>query len=179
MERVRDRLEITFNGHVPSKKNSLRRAMVRGRLLTIPSKQYMAWEKSMLSELRSQVRPMRSPVRIIARYFPGRLQKFDMGNGQESIHDLLVKLGVLTDDNLFELQSFTCELGGLDQGAERVEVEVISYEPTEFDHNLSLLRNADALKSAVRDRKEAGQKITQKALKETLWSLVKRRGAIA
>lgn len=132
----------------------------------------------MVTQMSDKVRPMRSPVAIKARYFPGWLQKFDMGNGQESIHDLLVKLGVIEDDNLFELQSFSCELAGLEQGAERVEVEVISYEPTAFDDRLSLLRDKDALREAVAERKSMGQKVTQKSFRALLWEELKSKEAI-
>lgn len=181
MREIRDRLLIAFNGHVPSKKNSLRRVMVRGKLLSIPSQAYLDWEAENIGRLAVSVREMPSPVSIRAVYFPGRLQCFDMGNAQESIHDLLVKLSVIKDDNLFELQSFSCELGGLEQGAERVEVEIVSYWPTAFDDQLSLLRDADALKEAVMERKSLGQKITQKSFKAALWDGCRnvREGAIA
>jgi hypothetical protein len=176
LREVRDRLNLTLNGHVPSKKNSLRRVMVRGRMLTIPSKAYLDWESETKQLIRPMVREMPSPVAIRAVYFPGRLQCFDMGNAQESIHDLLVSVGAIKDDNLFELQSFACELGGLEQGAERVEVEIISYWPTAFDDRLSLLRSPNDLKTAVLERKGKGQKITQKAFRAALWDKCKNIG---
>ena len=178
MEKIRDRLDLVFDGHVPSKKNSLRRIMRGGRMLTVPSEQYLRWEKESRAKFAG-LRSLDPPYAITARYYPGRLQKFDMGNAQESIHDLLVTLDVISDDNLFELQSFTCELAGLEQGAERVEVSIVSLEPTEFDERLRLLRDKDALKSEVASMKGSGQKTTQKSLRERLWGLVKCREVAA
>ena len=88
---------------------------------------------------------------------------------------MLVKIGVISDDNIFELQSFTCELCGLSQGAERVEVTIASLEATEFDHQLALLRDKEALREHVAVSKRCGIKVTQKSERERLWGALQSR----
>lgn len=47
------------------------------------------------------------------------------------------------------------------------------------DLRLRLLRDKDAIKAAVVERKSAGETVTQKGLREWLWENLKNRGAIA
>jgi|11_taG_2_1085331.scaffolds.fasta_scaffold08323_4 Holliday junction resolvase RusA-like endonuclease len=88
---------LRLNGRIPSKKNS--RVNTRsGR--SFPSKKYMEWHTTAMWEVKSQKPPMeidRCEIQLIF-HMPDR-RRADLTNKAESIMDLLVDAGVLTDDS--------------------------------------------------------------------------------
>jgi Holliday junction resolvase RusA-like endonuclease len=103
---------FTFFGHIPSKKNSKR--LISGRVpRLISSAAYLEWEKRELLTLRDAPK-LYPPYSLDVSVFPGSMRSFDLSNQLESLNDLLVKAGVLEDDNWLALQAFSVELGELD-----------------------------------------------------------------
>lgn len=95
-------LEITLEGTIPSKKNS-KRIVGRGkRMFIISSKNYLEWEKEKANEIYGQldeITAITTPIRLSITFSSSTKRKWDLSNKVESIQDLLVKVGVLEDDN--------------------------------------------------------------------------------
>lgn len=95
-------LEITLEGTIPSKKNS-KRIVGRGkRMFIISSKNYLEWEKEKADEIYGQldeITAITTPIRLSITFSSSTKRKWDLSNKVESIQDLLVKVGILEDDN--------------------------------------------------------------------------------
>ncbi|MEM9264575.1 MAG: hypothetical protein AAGA46_03535 [Cyanobacteria bacterium P01_F01_bin.13] len=160
-------MEITFLGHIPSKKNSRRN--FRG--VSLPSKAHETWKAIELPTLQG-LKGFDGPVRIDYAFYPGSLRMFDVSNAIESINDLLVEACILVDDNWLYLRESTFAVPAVDKGNERCVVSIHALEPTHIDLALAVLRD----KSEV---KKIAQRwgCTQKAVRETYEDLA--RGAAA
>ena len=92
MERI-----LRLHGRIPSKKNS--RVNTRsGR--SFPSKKYKEWHEAAMWELKSQKPPQgidRCEIQLVL-HMPDR-RRADLTNKAESVMDLLVDAGVITDDS--------------------------------------------------------------------------------
>ncbi len=118
-------MEFTIYGPVPSKKNS--RINTRsGR--SFPSKNYSAWEKDALAQVIEQKIPpvTEYPTTITAKFFFETLRKCDLSNKFESLADMLVKAGVLEDDNYTCIDQIVLEYGGHDKNNPRIEVIIVT-----------------------------------------------------
>lgn len=142
---------FTFFGHIPSKKNSLRRIARGNRVLTIPSLAHEEWERQELATLINAPK-LYPPYEISIVVYPGTLRACDLSNQLESCNDVLVKAGVLEDDNWFAIQSLSTCLGGLDVENPRTEYTVKS----------SRRRNTIA---AIKEEFEIESKVQRKLLK--------------
>jgi len=89
-------------GRVPSKKNSKRIFRRGGRTIVIPSKIHEKWHKQCMIDLKEGGLPnipiQRVKVCKCTIYYPDH-HAADNTNKVESIHDLLVDVGILIDDN--------------------------------------------------------------------------------
>lgn len=91
---------ITIEGEPRTKKNSQRIIRAKGRYIPIPSKQYKDYEKAAGQYLEPwKELKIAEPVNIEARYYMKTRRKVDLTNLHEALHDILVKYGVLEDDN--------------------------------------------------------------------------------
>jgi Holliday junction resolvase RusA-like endonuclease len=94
-------MNIILTGRIPSKKNSRISNKKTGR--SFPSKDYTIWHKDALKQLPTLPAPFPAIKSIsIKIYFP-TLRKSDITNKVESVNDLLVDGGILSDDNYFVL----------------------------------------------------------------------------
>ena len=86
----------TITGNVPSKKNS--RINTRsGR--SFPSKAYQEWHSIASDEIALQgIQAFKKPVRIQADFYFNNNIRRDLDNRLSSVLDMLVDLGVLSDD---------------------------------------------------------------------------------
>ena len=92
--------QVLFNGRIPSKKNSKRLVIVKGKPMFLPSIAHKKWHKeAMLDMLRQGVvaKKYEKAKVDIHIYFPDK-RKADLTNKAESIMDILVDYGVLLDD---------------------------------------------------------------------------------
>ena len=81
-----------------TKKNSQQIVRTKaGRWMVIPSKQYTKYEKSCRPFLKAQ--GIDYPVNIEALYYMPTRRKVDLCNLHEALCDVLVKYGVVEDDN--------------------------------------------------------------------------------
>ena len=117
-------MKIVLLGDVPSKKNS--RITVRSTGRGFPSKNYQQWERNQLKQVAGipQLVSKDSPASIEIRMFPSTRRAGDLTNKAESVNDLLVKAGIIEDDNWFVLRGVSLQFGGVDKENPRVEIEV-------------------------------------------------------
>ena len=84
-----------------TKKNSSRIVKNRrtGRTMVIPSKRYADYEKACENLNLSLTEPIGYPCNVEMVYYMPTRRRVDLVNLQEATLDVLVKLGVLVDDN--------------------------------------------------------------------------------
>lgn len=91
---------IKIFGDPRTKKNSQRIIRAGGRYIPIPSKQYKDYEKAAGQYLEPwKGLKIAEPVNVRAHYYMKTRRKVDLTNLHEALHDILVKYGVLEDDN--------------------------------------------------------------------------------
>jgi Holliday junction resolvase RusA-like endonuclease len=127
LEQKKMKTSIVFRGRVPSKKNSLRRIQVKGRLITAPSVQYCDWEQENVLKVRLlSINELRPPYSIAYKVYAPDKRVSDLTNKIEGVNDCLVKAGVIKDDNWFLLNELSVVFAGVDRESPRIEVEITS-----------------------------------------------------
>lgn len=119
---------ITIRGRVPSKKNGRRAIYVGGRTIMIASRDHEAWHADAMAQVREQYWPKQEvfagPVAVEIEFWAPNRVKADLSNKAESIMDLLVDSGVITDDNWWEVQALTLTFAGISRDDPRAEIKV-------------------------------------------------------
>lgn len=95
----RTRVKLTIKIPPRTKKNSQRIVMIKGRPVPLPSKEYVAYEKACAPFIPRLKVPISEPVEVKMVYYMPTRRRVDMVNLQEATLDILVKYGVLADDN--------------------------------------------------------------------------------
>ena len=117
--------EIKFN--IPlnpvTKKNSQQIILVGGRPRIIPSKKYKEYERDCIPFL-THVEPVTGRVNVKAVYFMRTRRRVDLINLHEALHDILVKAGVLEDDNCKIIYSTDGSYVDYDKENPRTEVTI-------------------------------------------------------
>lgn len=89
----------TIYGDPRTKKNSSRVIQKNGRTIVLPSKPYTEYEKSWKGQVMPPPAPIDYAVNMKAVYYMKTRRKVDLANLEEATLDILVKYGVLADDN--------------------------------------------------------------------------------
>jgi Holliday junction resolvase RusA-like endonuclease len=91
----------TIHGAPRTKKNSQQILINQKtrRPFVMPSKAYKEYEALCLSQLRKKETPISSPVNVECVYYMPTRRKVDLCNLLEATSDILVRAGVLADDN--------------------------------------------------------------------------------
>ena len=93
-------MQLLIHGCPRTKKNSAMIAKTRtGRPFILPSKQYREYEQRALSQLGFLTKPIDYPVNVKCIYYMETRRKVDLVNLLEATDDILVKAGILADDN--------------------------------------------------------------------------------
>ena len=82
-----------------TKKNSNQIVKVRGRYIVVPSAKYKKFEKDCKPFMPEMDEPINEPVNVCCTYYMPTKRRVDLVNLQEATLDILVKYGVLEDDN--------------------------------------------------------------------------------
>lgn len=116
---------IVIKGRIPSKKNSTRRVIARGRTFTIPSEQHQQWHREKSFELMEKhIGKIDNIERVqITIYAPDK-RKADLTNKAESIMDLLADNNIIEDDNWFVCPDVHLLFGGIDKENPRARIEI-------------------------------------------------------
>ena len=111
-----------------TKKNSQRLVNVKGRVIPIPSKDYVAFEKASAVFIRKPKEPIKGPVNVKCLYFMPTRRRVDLVNLEEATLDILVKYGVLEDDNCNVVESMDGSRVLYDKERPRTEIEITESE---------------------------------------------------
>ena len=120
-------MRIALKGRPITKKNSQRIIQARGRVMVIPSKQYMEY----LADCRWQMNVLRlgemkisSPINLKCVYYMPTRHRVDLVNLLEATCDILVECGLLADDNSKIVASHDGSRVLYDKNNPRVEIEI-------------------------------------------------------
>lgn len=132
------RLKFTLDGQMPSGKNQIQTAMVRGRLIRFPNARFKAWREGAYQRLltdRGDWTTLRQPALVTIKYYPGDLRTRDVPGMMDALCHLLewcptcgkdqrpdCKRHVVEDDKLLVHWHWTTM--PLDRKAPRIEVEI-------------------------------------------------------
>lgn len=121
------KMNIILEGNPVTKKNHMQ--IVGGRRL-IQSEAYQAYEEACLWQIPAKARRMiEKPVSVRCVYYMATRRKVDLINLLAATHDILVKAGVLADDNCL----IVCNVDGsrvdYDKARPRVEITITDLFP--------------------------------------------------
>lgn len=114
-----------------TKKNSQQIVRIKGRYMIIPSTAYRNYEKDCLPFL-THVEPFFSPCNVKCEYFMPTRRKVDLVNLQEATLDILVKAGILIDDNSSVVVSMDGSRVYYDKENPRTEIEITEVKDGEI-----------------------------------------------
>lgn len=125
-------MKVILPGRVPSKKNSKRIVRFGNRRGLISSEAYMTWR----TEMGFRIRRFRPKVPIVKakvgiRFFAENRRKWDLSNAAESVMDLLVEEGFLTDDCVDNVPELHLQYGGVERNDPRAVVNITSMSNAE------------------------------------------------
>lgn len=118
-------MKYTIPGQPITKKNSMRLVYAKGRMIPLPSKQFVDYEREAEYSLRPLPdKPIDFPVEVKCIYYMPTKRKCDLTNLMEATHDILVKCGVLADDNFSVIESVDGSRVLHDKENPRVEIYI-------------------------------------------------------
>ena len=118
-----DEIKFTIPLNPVTKKNSQQIILVGGRPRIIPSKKYKEYERDCIPFL-THVEPVTGRLNVKAVYFMRTRRRVDLINLHEALHDILVKAGVLEDDNCKIIYSRDGSYVDYDKENPRTEVTI-------------------------------------------------------
>lgn len=127
---------INFTVKLPpiSKKNSQQILVNKktGRPFISPSKKYKEYEKAAGWFIPKPEEPIDYPVNVQCLFYMPTKRKCDLTNLLEAIDDVMVKYGLLADDNFSIIESHDGSRVLYDKENPRTEVTIISLERNEI-----------------------------------------------
>lgn len=120
-------IKFTIPLNPVTKKNSQQIILVGGRPRIIPSKKYKEYERDCIPFL-THVEPVTGRVNVKAVYFMRTRRRVDLINLHEALHDILVKAGVLEDDNCKIIYSTDGSYVDYDKENPRTEVTITYFD---------------------------------------------------
>lgn len=127
------RIEFTIPITPVSKKNHSQIITVKGRPMLIPSKQYIKYEKDVMPFIPKLPEPISTPVCVKATFYKDTRRACDLMNLYQCLADVLVKYGVLADDNRNILYSVDGSRVLYDRDNGRTEVVITDIPEDEFE----------------------------------------------
>lgn len=122
-------MKLTLYGDPRTKKNSARILKERsGRHFVAPSKAFVDYQESCLWQIKRPYRPVSARVNVRCVYYMATRRKVDLANLIEATCDILVKAGVLVDDNSRIVAAHDGSRVDYDKNDPRVEIEIEEME---------------------------------------------------
>ena len=126
-------MHIVITGQPVSKKNSQQIVMnpKTKRPFVMPSKAYKVYEKEALKQIGEQITsidsylPFDGLCEVVCKFYMGTRRKVDLTNLLESADDILVRGGVLEDDNCNVIVSHDGSRVYYDKDNPRTEIDII------------------------------------------------------
>jgi len=119
-------LTFILTGDPRTKKNSMR-VITRPYPRLLPSKQYEEYEAACIAQI-TECPALASPVNVRCVYYMQTRRKVDLANLLEATDDILVKAGVLTDDNSQIVAAHDGSRVRYDKDHPRVEITITELE---------------------------------------------------
>ena len=117
-------MKITMLGNPVTKKNHGQIIMCKGRPIMLPSKPYVEYERKCKQYIPQIEKPIDYPINLRCIYYMETRRKTDLTNLLQSTCDILVKYGILQDDNYSIVSSFNGTKALYDKENPRVEIEI-------------------------------------------------------
>lgn len=114
-----------------SKKNSQRIVRAGNRYIPLPSKAYEDYEQQSAWFIPKPSRPVDFPVNVKCLFYMPTHRKCDLTNMLEAIDDVMVKHGLLEDDNYSIIVSHDGSRVMYDKANPRTEVYIEEYKENE------------------------------------------------
>ena len=128
-KRRKYKLKINFTIPIPpiTKKNSQRIFVNKftGRHFVAPSKQYKNYEKSVRPYIPKTVMPLDIPLNVKCLFYMPTKRRCDLTNLLEAIDDIMVKYGLIKDDEYNIITSHDGSRVMVDRENPRTEVEIV------------------------------------------------------
>ena len=107
-----------------TKKNSQVIAKHNGRTFVVQNKLYKKYEKECLNVIEPPEKPLDEPVNVQMRFFMPTRRRVDLVNLQQACLDILVRAGVLEDDNFNIVYSMDGSRVFYDKENSRTEITI-------------------------------------------------------
>lgn len=117
-------MKITMLGNPVTKKNHGQIIMCNGRPIMLPSKPYVEYERKCKQYIPQIEKPIDYPINLRCTYYMETKRKTDLTNLLQATCDILVKYGILQDDNYSIVSSFDGTRALYDKENPRVEIEI-------------------------------------------------------
>jgi Holliday junction resolvase RusA-like endonuclease len=111
---------ITIFGQVIAKKNAKQLFMRGGKPMMVSSKNFLEWERDALKQLLQYRGTADGPVSLLIEIYNKDKRSRDLDNQAASILDVLVKSGLLEDDDCFHVRELHVLFGGVDKSPRAV-----------------------------------------------------------
>jgi len=121
-------MKIVIKGNPITKKNSQRIVLIGGKPRILPSQKYKEYEARAMLYMPKLKAPISDPVNVKCIYFMESHRRVDLCNLMEASHDILVRYGILEDDNCNILWSVDGSRVMYDKSDPRVEIEITRKE---------------------------------------------------
>lgn len=129
--------KLTVFGEPRTKKNSQRIVYMKGHAAIMPSKNYVEYEKLWADQhIGICGPPIEVPCSVECHYYMSTKRRVDLTNLLEATDDLLVKCGVLADDNSKIIVSHDFSRVHYDKANPRVEITIREFEKGYYDEDL-------------------------------------------
>jgi Holliday junction resolvase RusA-like endonuclease len=117
---------ITIHGQVPSQKNSKSVGVNprTGRVFVTSNKIVKTWQKEALTQLQAYRGQADGELFITMAFYNKDRRGRDIDNQASSVLDILVKSGLIPDDNCFVVSRMCLMFGGIDKENPRVEITI-------------------------------------------------------
>lgn len=122
-------MKLTLYGDPRTKKNSARILQGRGgRRFVAPSAAFEQYQTGCLWQIRTTPEPISARVNVRCVYYMATRRKVDLANLIEATCDILVKAGVLADDNSCIVAAHDGSRVDYDKQSPRVEIWIEEME---------------------------------------------------
>lgn len=118
-------MKFTLYGNPKGKKNSMQIITIKGKPSLIQGKEYRQYETECLKQITGKYKlHIDYPVNIKAVFYRDSNRRCDITNLLSALHDILVKAGVIADDNFKIVVSVDGSKVLVDKDNPRTEIEI-------------------------------------------------------
>lgn len=117
-------MKIVIPGNPITKKNSQRIVLIGGKPRILPSKNFKEYEARAALFMPKMKFPIIEAVNVKCLYYMETHRRVDLCNLMEATHDILVRYGILEDDNSLIVWAVDGSRVLYDKEHPRVEIEI-------------------------------------------------------